>query len=80
MYFVYLLECSDKTFYIGIAKNLEKRIKAHNEGKLGAKYTRFRRPVTLKYFEKLPNLSEALKREYRLKQLTKQEKSLLFNK
>lgn len=79
MYYVYLVECSDKTFYIGYTNNLEKRIKAHNEGKTGAKYTRSRLPVTLKYSESFKTLSKALKREHELKKLTRSEKELLVN-
>lgn len=45
MYYVYILECCDKSLYTGYTNHLEKRIKAHNEGK-GAKYTKGRRPVS----------------------------------
>lgn len=77
-YFVYILECSDKTYYCGYTNNLEKRIKNHNEGKTGAKYTRGKRPVVLKYVETLATLSEALKREHLIKKLThKQKKNLI---
>ncbi len=75
---VYMLECIDHTFYIGITNNLEARITKHNEGK-GAKYTRGRRPVTLLKFWNFPTKSEALKEEYRLKQLTKSQKIKLLN-
>jgi predicted GIY-YIG superfamily endonuclease len=72
-WFVYLLKCSDSTLYTGITNNLDKRIKQHNENK-GAKYTRGRGPVALvKSFECLTK-SEALKLEYQIKQLPKNEK------
>ena len=72
-WFVYLLKCSDATLYCGITNNLEKRIETHNKGK-GAKYTKGRLPVVLiKYFE-LETKGEALKLEYRIKQLPRQEK------
>ncbi len=74
LYFVYILECKDKTFYVGSTNNLEKRLKAHNELKSGAHYTKIRRPVKLKYFEKLKNFSMARKREAELKRLTRTEK------
>ena len=80
MYYVYIVQCSDGTYYIGYTNNLSKRIKAHNEGKAGAKYTRTRRPVILKYSERFDTLSEALKREYNLKQLPKTKKALLISK
>lgn len=73
-YYVYVVECSDATFYIGITNDLDKRIFAHNNSKTGAKYTRGRRPVILKYSEECKNKNEALKREYELKKLSRQEK------
>lgn len=77
-YFVYIVECSDKTLYTGFTTNLEKRIKAHNNSNTGAKYTSIRRPVTLRYFEKYSTLSEALKREYVIKKLRLKDKKKLF--
>lgn len=73
MWYVYLLECSDKSIYTGITNNLERRIEQHNKG-TGAKYTRGRGPVALiKSFE-FATKSEALKEEYRIKQLSREEK------
>lgn len=77
-YYVYLLECADKTYYCGYTTNLEDRLEKHNNSKLGAKYTAGRRPVILKYSEEFDNLSEALKREYQIKQLTREEKKNLI--
>jgi putative endonuclease len=79
-YYTYILECSDGTYYIGKTTDLTKRLTAHN-GKIsgGAKYTRSRRPVFLKYYEKFDTLGEALKREIALKKLSRKEKSLLLN-
>ncbi len=78
-FYVYILECSDKTFYIGKTKNISMRLRAHNGlANGGAKYTRSRRPVFLVYFEKVKGPSEALKREYSLKQLTREEKRELI--
>ncbi len=75
--YVYILRCKDNSLYTGWTTNLENRINCHNLGK-GAKYTRSRRPVELVYYECFDNKSEALKREYQIKQLTKQEKELLI--
>lgn len=80
MYFVYILECADTTLYVGITNNLEKRIYAHNHLKTGAKYTRVRRPVVLRYHEVMKNSSAAKKREYELKRLTRAQKQTLFKK
>lgn len=78
-YFVYILECNDKTYYIGKTNDLSKRLAIHNGiGAGGAKYTRSRRPVFLIYYEIYDNLSEALRREISLKKLTKGEKRRLI--
>ncbi len=74
---VYMLHCADGTYYTGITNDVEKRLKAHNELKTGAKYTRARRPVRLAYQECLPTRGEALRREHALKQLTHLQKKLL---
>jgi predicted GIY-YIG superfamily endonuclease len=72
-WYVYILRCADDTLYTGITNNLQKRIEQHNKGK-GAKYTRSRGPVALvKCFERLTK-SDALKLEYKIKQLSKEEK------
>ncbi|HPL93264.1 MAG TPA: GIY-YIG nuclease family protein [bacterium] len=80
MYYLYLLQCADGTFYTGITVDLERRLKEHNESKLGAKYTRARRPVKLLYSRRFKNRSTASKAEYALKQLSHQEKSLFLAK
>ncbi|MBX7148201.1 GIY-YIG nuclease family protein [bacterium] len=77
-WFLYILECADGTLYTGITNDLERRFEQHNLGK-GAKYTRTRRPVTLKYQETLNNRSEALIREYQIKQYPTQKKRNLIN-
>jgi len=74
MYFVYILECSDSTFYTGITTNLDRRTKEHNSSKLGAKYTKVRRPVKLIYSKEFNNRSEASIEESRIKKLTRAEK------
>jgi putative endonuclease len=79
MHFVYILECSDKTLYVGSTNNLEKRLREHNELKSGAHYTKIRRPVLLKYKEELPSLSDARKREAEIKKWTRQKKLDLFS-
>jgi putative endonuclease len=79
MNYIYILKCADNTLYTGYTNNLEKRIKVHNSGK-GAKYTKCRLPVELVYFEQYETKSEAMKREYAIKQLTKKEKLQLIIK
>jgi len=74
---VYLLECSDGTYYAGITNRLEHRLEAHNSGQ-GARYTRARRPVVLLATQEYPDRSEASKAEMRLKQLPRSEKLAFF--
>ena len=74
MYFVYILECADKTLYAGCTNNLEKRIKQHNESKSGAHYTKIRRPVTLRYFEQFKSLGPARRREAEIKGWNREKK------
>ena len=78
MCYTYILKCSDGTYYTGWTNDLDKRLKAHNGGKIGAKYTRNRRPVTLVYYEEFQGKQEAMKREYAIKQLTRKEKENLI--
>ena len=80
-YFVYILKCSDNTLYTGITTDLDRRVKEHNgEGKLGAKYTKIRRPVELIYTSEHIGRSDASKEEMRIKKMTRKEKEeLIFN-
>ncbi len=80
MYYVYLLTCADNTLYCGITTDVDRRVKEHNGSKLGAKYTKPRRPVELSYVIKAKNKSEASKLEYKIKQLSRKEKLELILK
>jgi putative endonuclease len=73
LYFVYILQCSDKSFYIGYTDSLDARVEKHNNGK-AAKYTSGRRPVKLVYSEEHDSKSSAMSREAKLKQLTRAQK------
>jgi len=67
-WFVYIVECSDKTLYTGITTNIIRRLREHNASdKLGARSLRGKRPVTLVYSETYSSRSEALKREAAIK-------------
>lgn len=74
MFYVYIVRCNDNTLYTGWTVDLQRRVKEHNEGKRGAKYTRARRPVELVYYESFNTKVEAQKREYAIKQLRKFQK------
>ena len=75
--YIYILRCSDNTLYTGWTTDIKKRIEAHNNG-TGSKYTRARRPVELMYSEEFDNKQDAQRREYKIKQMTRQEKELLI--
>lgn len=70
---VYIIECSDKKLYVGIAKNVDKRVKLHNKG-LACRFTKYRNPVELIYKEKTISKSEARKRELEIKGYNKKRK------
>ena len=76
--YTYIVKCSDETLYTGWTNNLKQRLEAHNSGK-GAKYTKNRRPVELVYFEEYDTKQEAMKREYAIKQLSRQKKLALIH-
>ena len=75
--YAYILECADGTLYSGWTNNLEKRLETHNAGR-GAKYTRSRLPVKLRYYEAFADKKEALRRECALKKLSHAEKLALI--
>ena len=75
-WFVYILVCSNKSFYTGISPNLDKRLHLHNIGE-GARYTKLRLPVNLVYFRKYSNKSEARKREIQIKGWSRKEKRII---
>ncbi len=80
-WYVYIIRCSDESLYTGITRDIERRIDEHNNSDLlGSKYTSTRRPVKLVYQETLNSRSNAAKREYEIKNLSRIEKKALVNK
>ena len=77
---VYVLRCADMTLYTGVTTDVQRRVFEHNEAKLGAKYTKARRPVMLLYSESANNRSEAQKREAEVKKMSRAEKLQLVKK
>ena len=71
---LYVVRCSDGSLYTGVTNNLKRRILEHNYGMRGAKYTRSRRPVEVVYEEGCTSHSDALKKEWAFKKLTKAKK------
>ncbi|MEO5645997.1 MAG: GIY-YIG nuclease family protein [Candidatus Paceibacterota bacterium] len=78
MFTVYILLCSDNTYYIGCTNNLKRRLIEHNSSDFGAYYTKLRRPVILKYSENFPTLIEARHRETELKGWRREKKERLW--
>lgn len=78
-HFTYILECADKTLYVGCTNDLAKRLKQHNGAKAGAHYTKIRRPVVLKYSETFRTLAKARAREGEIKRLKRFEKLALID-
>lgn len=72
-WFVYICHCADNTYYTGITTDPERRLAEHNSDK-AAKYTRARQPVNMLYIEKAADRSQASKREYAIKKLSRLEK------
>jgi len=79
MYFVYILRCSDGTYYTGITNNLEKRVSEHIKGLDSKAYTYHRRPVALVWNEFFPEISEALRAEKQIKGWGRKKKEALLN-
>lgn len=79
-FFVYIVQCSDKTYYVGSTNNLHKRLIEHNGLKRGAHYTKIRRPVILKYAEQYSTLLLARRREKEIKGWRREKKEFLWTK
>jgi putative endonuclease len=73
-----MVRCNDNSLYTGITTNIEKRLRQHNDGPKGARYTRSRRPVTMVYCEQVVSRSAALSREYQIKNITTCRKQQLI--
>lgn len=77
VWFLYILECDDGSFYTGVTTDLDRRLQEHREG-TASRYTRTRRPLILVHREECGNRSQALKREYAVKALSRRRKEELI--
>ena len=75
---VYILECADGSFYTGWTSDILRRFKAHQKGQ-GAKYTRSHYPLRIVYLERFEEKTEAMKREYQIKRMSRKEKERLIS-
>lgn len=79
LYYVYILECSDLSFYVGITSNVENRINRHNGGLTKGSYTYSRRPVILKWLQDFSDPVQAIAFEKQLKGWSRRKKLALIN-
>ena len=78
-FYVYILRCSDDSYYVGHTDNLEARVGAHMAGLVGG-YTAKHTPVTLEFAEDFPTRIDALERERQIKGWTRRKKEALINR
>ncbi|WP_317196888.1 GIY-YIG nuclease family protein [Flavobacterium coralii] len=77
-YYVYILRCSDGTFYTGITNNVEARLNQHNAGLNPESYTYTRRPVSLEYIQEFTDPAQAIAFEKKFKKWSKAKKRHLL--
>lgn len=77
MWYIYILLCSDDSYYTGCTNNVEKRLESHLLGK-GAKYTKSHKPIKIVYKETFLTKKEAMQREWQIKKLSKNKKKILI--
>ena len=77
---VYIVECSDKSYYVGVTNNLERRLSEHNSGADLKSYTYKKRPVVLKFWEEFSDPIEAIEAEKRIKGWSRKKKEALFER
>ena len=77
-YYLYILKCSDDSFYTGITNNLERRLAEHLEGKSPTSYTAGRRPVELVFYEQFQSPDQAIRFEKKLKRWSRKKKEALI--
>lgn len=77
-YYVYIIMCTDGSFYTGYTKNIDTRVKLHENGK-GARYTKMHKPQKVAYVELFDSRARAMQREKEIKNLTHQQKLDLVN-
>ena len=79
-YYVYLLQCADDSYYVGVTRHLQKRLWEHESGGDEDSYTFSRRPVVLKWFEEFTSIHQAIQTEKRLKGWSRRKKEALIEK
>ena len=77
MWFVYIVQCKDNSFYTGLTNDIQKRIRLHNDGQ-GARHTKLYGPVKLRYYEEFEERFVAMKREKEVKQWPRERRERLL--
>ena len=77
-YYIYILECSDGSYYTGVTNNVDRRIEEHQNGHNVKCYTFCRRPVKLVYSESYPEIEYAIRREKQIKGWSRKKKQALI--
>jgi len=77
-YFVYIVECSDKSYYSGVTNDLDRRLWEHNNDHNVLSYTFKRRPVNLKFFQRFQDINQAIEFEKQIKGWSRKKKEALF--
>ncbi|MGL4631734.1 MAG: GIY-YIG nuclease family protein [Leadbetterella sp.] len=80
IYYLYILKCSDGTFYTGVTSNLERRLIEHENGVNPKSYTFYRRPIDLQFFETFADINQAIEYEKKLKKWSALKKQALIDK
>lgn len=78
-YYVYILECLDKSYYVGVTNHLYRRIAKHENGQIPRAYTKSKRPVKLVYTENFMDIKQANAREKQIKKWSRAKKEALIN-
>ena len=78
-YFVYILKCSDNSYYVGITSNLDRRVTEHNTGKYSEAYTFSRRPVELVWCQEFLESNQAISCEKKIKKWSRAKKEAIIN-
>jgi putative endonuclease len=77
-YYVYIVECNDKSYYTGVTNDIERRFWEHNNGENKLSYTYSRKPVVLKYCERFQHIQQAIAWEKQIKGWSRKKKEALF--
>lgn len=77
-YYVYILQCSDGSYYTGVTNNAERRLYEHQEGIIDGCYTHDKRPVKLMFIQEFTDIVEAISREKQIKGWSRKKKEALI--